>query len=185
MPIGLTGRTPRSGRGRSWFESTVGSHASVAQLAERRSRKEKATGSRQSEAPCPRSPNGRGPRSRAWVGARSSRAEGTTPPWRNWKRSGPVSQRLPVRIRPEAPVGGRGIRQTRSALTREIPGSSPGRPARFHAFVAPAVERPPGTGKAASSNLAEGSMWMWCRGSTAPCQGASAGSIPAIHSKPI
>lgn len=33
-------------------------------------------------------------------------------------------------------------------------------PQQIHAFVAPAVERPLGTGKAASSNLAEGSMWL-------------------------
>ena len=128
MPAGLTGRTPRSGCGRSWFESTAGSDAAAHGCGPAFVRRAVRIGTGR-RLQCPRSPTGRRHQPEApgvcVVGshrgheafvahqveqpfckrqaARSSRAEGSQ-------------------------MGGRG-KETRPALIRETPGSSPGRPA--------------------------------------------------------
>lgn len=87
-----------------------GSQASVAHLAERLPRKEKATRSIRVRGSMRSWRNGRRAWLRATWSARTVEVQllsgARMPPWRNWKRSPPVPGRLPGRIRQEALVAG-------------------------------------------------------------------------------
>jgi hypothetical protein len=100
-----------------------GSQASVAHLAERLPRKEKATRSIRVRGSMRSWRNGRRAWSRATWSARTVEVQllsgARRPPWRNWKRSSPVPGRLPGRIRQEAPMAGCSVGRGRPALTRD------------------------------------------------------------------
>ena len=59
IPGGLLASRPDSGSGARWFDSSPGSHASVAQQIERRPRKTQAAGSSPAEGSLVLVPNGR------------------------------------------------------------------------------------------------------------------------------